>query len=391
MLPSSHSMSTLFRRGPIDHDAIGDRLRALAPEPALRFESHRAINGPGPCVVAEGACPTLTRTAMRPRVSTLMMDVLGLETDDPAFDSRFGISGPTAVVHAVLDDTMRAALLALSARPGVLELAVTAGELQVFVSATACADAGFVEEVAAAALRLVAELGAPADVPARLARNARESVLRAVRERQLRTLVRHHPESGATRDALRAAITDPDAEVRLLAGRGLGDEGRPVLRALAAAEDTVDTIASRAVDALAGRLTIEDAAALLGRGPLLARSCLASLVRAVTDGRVATGAVEPAIAGALARSEAAVRAAAIDALGRIGGASAVEPLANAAEREDDDLAGAARRAIAAIQSRLVGADHGQISLADGASGQVSVVATNAGDLSLPERATDAER
>jgi HEAT repeat protein len=375
---------------PFDDAVIHERLRALAPEPALRFEFHRFLSGPGPWVVAQGACPKLTLAATRARGRRSLADISSLETEDPVFDRAFEVIGPPAVVHALLDDPTRAQILDLAGHRGVVEMAVVAGEVQVFVSLEAAEDAALVEAIAVAALALVAALATPSDVPARLARNARDSARPEVRARQLSVLLRKHPGHDETRAALTSAATDTSADVRLLAGQALGDEGRAVLAGLAAASDTPDAIAARAVDALKGTLAVDEGTALLSRGPLLARACLAGFVRGVGVGAVGQAAAEAAIAVALGSRDRIARAAAIDALAQIGSASAVALLEDAASREGGDLRRAARGAIASIQSRLVGADHGQISLVEGGSGQLSV-ATETGDLSLTDRVGDPQR
>ena len=63
----------------------------------------------------------------------------------------------------------------------------------------------------------------------------------------------------------------------------------------------------------------------------------------------------------------------------MGGAAAVAPLRTMAARFPFDLGlrRASRQAIAAIQSRLTGATPGQLSLADGGSGQLSLAEESA--------------
>ena len=70
----------------------------------------------------------------------------------------------------------------------------------------------------------------------------------------------------------------------------------------------------------------------------------------------------------------AVAPAVAEALGKVGTAAAVAPLRNMAGRFPFDLGlrRASRQAIAEIQSRLTGATPGQLALADGGSGQLSL-------------------
>jgi len=70
-----------------------------------------------------------------------------------------------------------------------------------------------------------------------------------------------------------------------------------------------------------------------------------------------------------------VRAAAAESLGRIGSPQAVASLRESAgaHRFDGALRRAARHAIVEIQARVTGASPGQLSLAAGDAGQVSLV------------------
>ena len=85
-------------------------------------------------------------------------------------------------------------------------------------------------------------------------------------------------------------------------------------------------------------------------------------------------AAEAPLLGALRQASDDVCAAVAAALGRVGSASAVLPLKEAASREGASAAlrRAARQAVAEIQSRLQGASPGQLSLAEGDAGQLSL-------------------
>jgi hypothetical protein len=88
--------------------------------------------------------------------------------------------------------------------------------------------------------------------------------------------------------------------------------------------------------------------------------------------------------GALRRDHPDLQAAAARALGLLGTAEAVLPLREAAERfqRDRALSSASRQSITEIQSRLTGATPGQLSLAGGESGRVSLPEGAAGQLSF---------
>jgi hypothetical protein len=136
-----------------------------------------------------------------------------------------------------------------------------------------------------------------------------------------------------------------------------------------------------AVHALAKVLAVETG--------LLAEAAAAAL------GATRLAAAEPSLVKALSRESPGVRAAAARALGKVGGASAVPALKEAAERHPrhGELTRAVRQAIAEIQARLAeagGAAPGQLSLAGGEAGQVSLAEQDtAGRLSLA--AEEAER
>jgi len=122
------------------------------------------------------------------------------------------------------------------------------------------------------------------------------------------------------------------------------------------------------------------------------------LAEAAAKALGATGveAAEPPLVEALGRESFKVRTAAAQALGKVGGASAVPALREAAERHPrhGDLTRAVRQAVAEIQARLAaaaGAAPGQLSLAGGEAGQVSLVEEDtAGRLTLAEPGAEVE-
>jgi hypothetical protein len=80
-------------------------------------------------------------------------------------------------------------------------------------------------------------------------------------------------------------------------------------------------------------------------------------------------------------------------LGRVGTVGAVLPLKEAAAHSDASAAlqRAVRQAVAEIESRLSGASPGQLSLAPGDAGRVSLVDTSDGAVSLPTDAPTGSR
>ncbi|HYU31629.1 MAG TPA: hypothetical protein VEW48_05660 [Thermoanaerobaculia bacterium] len=329
----------------------------------------------------------------------------GRETEigDPAFDSTFLIEGPARLVFALLDAKTRRLLLDVNTAS---RLEILNGTLQ----AEHLADSK-IPHVLPLLIDIARQLAQPMDVPQRLTESAHRDPVAKVRFQILRLLIRELPGAAWTLEALRTACSDPSPEIRLLAARNLGTEGRGVLLDLA--ESLVgDIVSAEAVSALDRGLPVERARAILTgalrrRHIQTARACLKALGKSDDAAAVgplvevmeqerddlaiaaalalkATGspAAEPPLIRALRRRQ--LRAAAANALGRVGSVAAVLPLKEAAKRFwlDLDFQGPARQAIAEIQSRLPGASPGQLSLSGAEEGQLSLAQAEAGQLSL---------
>ncbi len=380
--------------------------------------------------------------------------VLEVETGDEAFDAAAWVQGPPALALAVLDTKTRHELTGLLSgqlrRPRLAafwaeghvqngRLTVDVPELYPLRAADvtsalppvfdpvgeAAGDAVVADRTLfPAALLLVLSLAhrlkRPQDVAAQLAGHLRTEPEGRVRVRQLQALIREFPDHPATLEALRAACDDPEAEVRLEAAVALGAEKRDVLLQLAHGEGAEDAVTARAVAALEDVLTLEQAESILRdalriRRLATAERCLALLGRrggaeaiamlarvlavetpelAVAAARALASTGEASTSAplltALDHADVEVRLAATQGLGRVGTAAEVQRLKQV-EAEDRALRTAARQAIAEIQSRLAGAEPGQLSLAPGQSGQLSMADEEQGRLSLPEPAAAAAR
>jgi HEAT repeat protein len=242
-----------------------------------------------------------------------------------------------------------------------------------------------------------------------------------VRAMALDTLAKEAAGLPKTRDVLREALHDASEAVRLQAATALGDEGRPILHALAADATVDDAVSAGATTALGGHMTFARATPLLDRAVVDGRVLTAcALLGVMGRGSVAEaqviagvlarvqgpGALVPAPAGdaiAVAALEAlvATRAPAAEApflaalesprpelvlaaahgLERVGTVRAIPPLSGL-EARGGELRRAARTAIAAIQSRLTGATPGQLTLAGGETGTLAVVESPDGRVSL---------
>lgn len=248
-----------------------------------------------------------------------------LEIGDADFDRALVVEGAPFLARALLDTETRVALVDLAAARG----AFAETELVSLTNGLLVARCHHGEPPArvtrlAESLRALATLGERLTPPAlpeeRLAGILAKEPFPVVRLRALQLLVADRPDHAATLGAVRAALADPDDRVRMTAALAAGEAGDAVLRAM-----------------------------------------------------------EPSLLPALGHEDATVREAAARALGRVGSVAAV-PALRAAEAV---IGGAAREAIASVQSRIIGADHGQLALAQ-AAGEVSLADDARGRVSPDE-------
>jgi HEAT repeat protein len=346
-------------------------------------------------------------TTVRIRPEPLFSWGREIEVGDLHFDTIFFIEGPAPLVFAVLNAETRRLLLRVSTTSHV---EISSGSLLARMADEKISD--LLPLLVDAGQRLARSM----DVPRRLAENAKGDPAPGVRLNNLLLLIRELPGEPETVEAIRAALTDPSPEIRLLAAKELGAEGREVL--VGVAESLVDDpVSAEAVSILDRELPFERARAILDqalrtRRLRTAQACLEAIgqrgdatavgvlekVMAQEEGELATAAAralgatggpaaEPWLIQALRREPAGLQVAAANALGRVGSVAAVPLLQEAAERSrlDLELRRATRQAIAEIHSRLPGASRGQLSLAGSEAGQLSLTADPAGQLSLPSR------
>jgi len=117
---------------------------------------------------------------------------------------------------------------------------------------------------------------------------------------------------------------------------------------------------------------------------LSAKGAAIAVAAAEALAETATPEAEAPLIAALGSLVPGLPPAAARSLGRVGTARAVPALRDAEER-GGEVRRAAREAIALIQSRLVGATPGQVSLAGGEAGHLSVVGATDGRVSLGGR------
>jgi hypothetical protein len=346
-----------------------------------------------------------------------------LQIGDPEFDDRVQLGGPPELLRAVLDVETRAVVLELvkhtlrvSGSPVALRGLAGVRDGNIVVSLRDGEYLDSPERLSAivhSLLDLASRLDPPADLLARIAENSRREPHWRVRLENLAFLAERYPHHFAAREALERGCHDEHPEVRLRAAMTKGAEGCAALLDLAGLASArqgpprpsvEDSCSARAVGALGEQLSMEQAEEILGsalRGHRLqtARACLESLGRpgcpavvaplakvlAVSQGKLAVtaalalgssgqAAAEAPLLEALERDSADVRAAAAEALGHVGSVTSVLPLKELATSGDAGAGErrAARQAIAEIQSRLHGASPGQLSLAEGDAGDLSL-------------------
>jgi HEAT repeat protein len=344
-------------------------------------------------------------------------------TGDPEFDEAVAVSGARDMVFALLDEDTRRKVRALT-RPAVDPTAgstqppfrVEGSELHAVLDPSILDHTSAFQAHVRPLLALAEQLVPPEDIPQRVADTVARDPLSTVRARALAALFSEYPDTALTKATARAALTDLDAEVRLNAALALGAEGDPVLVEIASAERTPDVVAARALAKLGGRMPRDLTLEILRNAVPLRRNqtalacikiiatradeegvrALARALRLASDdvaveatwalGLAGHPAAEPGLIDALAHSAAAVRLAAVEALGRSGTAVCIPALQQAAQTRENNAAlrEAVRDAVAAVQSRLRGATPGQLSLSSSAAGQISLPADTSGKVSLTD-------
>lgn len=349
------------------------------------------------------------------RIAASRSPAADVATGDHGFDRAATLLGPATHLLAALDAATRARLISL-ARNG--PVTVVSGEVQVTVDEGQLETARrrHLENVIAVSNRLFGDL----DLAAELGRNAREDPHPGARERNLGELARTFREAPRTREILRAALADASPTVRIRAAYELGAEGRDFLQRVTEDDAAGDEIVAAAIRALSlhfgadrvermlkpalrarrsataaacierlGAGDVPDAVATLGRILQVDRGPLA-IAAAGALGRLAGSSADPAaearLVAALATEERELALAVVEALERIATVAAIPPLRAMAERNRSvaGLPQAVRRAIAAIQARVPGAAHGQLSLAPALGGSISLAPQQSGQLSLAD-------
>jgi HEAT repeat protein len=411
---------------------VGRELSGRAGPLTVRFERFKRGKGPsGTRIEIAGLGHgdfglSFRREGLGTRLDRVLTGERDIETGDATFDREVFVSGRPALARAVLGAEARRAVRALTSGrlpvPGApwVEARVDVGSGKITVEIVESVfDDPDRPRVSGAMLRWLLDaarlLSTPASVPAAIAALTREDPEPGVRLACLRHLLEAFATDPATRAALLAARADPDPAVRVEAALAAGEDGVETLLDAARAEGTADGLRAKAIVGLGERLPLDLAREALGRAGddehrTSALACVEALggmgdraVPALTaalassDGEVAVAAAralgrtatasEAALVAVLADGRPAVRVAAAESLGRVGSVETVPALRDAAERSDEGgMRRAARQAIASIQARLSGAAPGQLSLAAGEAGELSLAEERApgGEVSLAE-------
>jgi hypothetical protein len=277
---------------------------------------------------------------------------------DADLDRDVYVRGPEDVLRALCNARTRSLLRALARMNGV----VANGSVRV-QTAKAPEGAEPVTAVLETALELARCLVTPENVVERIADLVRSDPEMGVRERCLGYLLRAYPQHPTVSAVIREALTMPSAALRVRAAIALGAEGHETLLGLVGS-------------------------------PELDAECAAEGIRALGEALPEARSLE-ILQEALRLGRHPVAGAAIDALALRGTAQAVPPLRAAIESPalDSALRREAHAAIARIQSRIEGAEAGQISVADpqADAGQLSLSETASGRLSLDQPATAEHR
>jgi hypothetical protein len=316
-----------------------------------------------------------------------------IELGDPGFDDEYFVQGQAPLALAILGPETRRGLSVLlrgqvavvGREPVTVGASLVGGVLEVRVKESGLSGRReHVPAILAAALDVARRLVAPADVAARIAENVRHETEPGVRLQAVLALARefgHHPAARAT---LLAARDDASEEVRLRAAMALGEEGRETLLDLVGRAGTGDHCAARAVAALGEGLPEGLGEAVLRRALDETERSSTALASLEALGRLGRASAEGLMIEALRSPNSEVQAAAARALGRAGSVAAVSALHEAMAPHGDLLRSVARQAIAEIQARLPGAGPGQLSLAAGEAGALSLAEGEPGRLSLAD-------
>jgi hypothetical protein len=308
-----------------------------------------------------------------------------LQTRDLHFDLMARVAGSEDTALAVLDHDTRAAVLRLLEGGG----SVSGGLARLPRSSLREATASL-PWLISIANRLCMR---PGEVPVSLARNAFHDPFPEVRVGNFKALQQHYQGSEIAVQAIEQALESKHGELRFEAAVLVRDRGKDVLRQLALADDVELSLRVGAVEQLIRASWASTTVPLLvqlldcdatelrriavtGLGRYRHQPAVARLMEladgdtgtvrevAVALGRIGDQQAEPLLIDLLDHHDPEVVIVAAAALARAGTTAAVMPLLEHTGRSaPKSLAKVAKTAIARIQSRVTGAEQGQLSIA----------------------------
>lgn len=320
------------------------------------------------------------------------------KTGDVGFDARVRVQGSTLTCRALLDADVRGRYLAaLEELPG---LRVENGAVTWSTRRRLSDDD--IRRIAETMVALARSF-VPPNPLAELKKHVLTERVAAVRLRALELLIGRFPEAPETREAVAGAVADADGVVRLKAALVAGSAGHQAIVALAgddtlaidrrveavrglaqvdpasaldpirkALKDRRDGLRVAAIQT-AARLKLAEVCPLLGAlAPRASREIQNAIVHAVVIMGDLRG--ESALLALLDEKEApAVHLLAVNGLASIGTVRAIERLVPFRDQLfAGDLGRSAAESILQIQSRIGGADRGQLTVAPGTGGSLSM-------------------
>jgi hypothetical protein len=297
-----------------------------------------------------------------------------IETGDPVFDAAIFVRGIPALALAILDARTRELVRHLIVPGG---FCLRQGRLireRTVPMTQAEQVTGAIRDATAVGRALAQGAEEPAHV--RLARNAREDPIEAVRSRCLQVLCESFPDTPLAEDTLRGALSDRSPAIRLQAARALGAKGVDGLEDLIRHRGCPDAVAKGALESLLALVPRREV--VLPHLLALLDSTQASARRLAIEnlGRMRHVPAIERLVAVVADADVETAVAAAHAVGRMGSAAIVPDLRAGAEHRpyDSAVSEAVDEAVRAIQARLTGADAGQLSLpeAEDAAGALSL-------------------
>lgn len=322
-----------------------------------------------------------------------------VEIGDPTFDRDVFVQGYPPLILALVDRGTRYRILEL-VRPG--------GHVQnqrlVWIAKETVTGQELFTYHLEKAISLAQLLTAPVNLAQNLAFNVRNEIILSVRLRNLELLTQRFPEHPETTALLQELLSCHEDLLLLEAAKHLGVVGHKVLLEFVARSDGDEYLTSQAITALGAALPCSSAIHVLDRGIAKHLQGLTSaaigalgknsdpkaldrLAEVMRGSNIELSTLvlqalshskqpraESMLLAALDRDHSELRSAAAESLGRVGTIASVPALRETmkAHSMDSSFKKVALKAIGMIQARAKGAQPGQLSMAGGEVGQLTL-------------------